>query len=127
LGDFVLPEQRTVQNLIEEAMTKALREKGYSVVERGFAGYENALPVQADIGQLWAYTTPGFWVLTFEFETVVTVKGDVFPTSKEEQVRGYGRKLAQTGVESNWIEAIQIGIDDFIENLKKKLLSAKSE
>ena len=124
MGDFMLPEQRTVQDLVREAMTKALREKGYSVVEQSSASYQNGLPLEADIGTLWAYITPGFWSLTLEFETIVRIKGNVFPTSNEEQIRGYAQMSVQTGAESNWIETIQNGIDDFIKNLKEKLKSA---
>ena len=124
MGDFMLPEQRTVQDLVREAMTKALREKGYSVVEQSSAIDQNGLPLEADIGQLWTYITPGFWSLTLEFETIVRIKGNVFPTSNEEQIRGYAQMSVQTGAESNWIETIQNGIDDFIKNLKEKLKSA---
>ena len=124
MGDFMLPEQRTVQDLVREAMTKALREKGYSVVEQSSASYQNGLPLEADIGQLWTYITPGFWSLTLEFETIVRIKGNVFPTSNEEEIRGYAQMSVQTGAESNWIETIQNGIDDFIKNLKEKLRSA---
>ena len=124
MGDFMLPEQRTVQDLVREAMTKALREKGYSVVEQSSASYQNGLPLEADIGTLWAYITPGFWSLTLEFETIVRIKGNVFPTSNEEEIRGYAQMSVQTGAESNWIETIQNGIDDFIKNLKEKLKSA---
>lgn len=124
MGDFMLPEQRTVQDLVREAMTKALREKGYSVVEQSSASYQNGLPLEADIGQLWTYITPGFWSLTLEFETIVRIKGNVFPTSNEEQIRGYAQMSVQTGAESNWIETIQNGIDDFIKNFKEKLKSA---
>jgi hypothetical protein len=124
MGDFMLPEQRTVQDLVREAMTKALREKGYSVVEQSSAIDQNGLPLEADIGQLWTYITPGFWSLTLEFETIVRIKGNVFPTSNEEEIRGYAQMSVQTGAESNWIETIQNGIDDFIKNLKEKLRSA---
>jgi hypothetical protein len=124
MGDFMLPEQRTVQDLVREAMTKALREKGYSVVEQSSAIHQNGLPLEADIGQLWTYITPGFWSLTLEFETIVRIKGNVFPTSNEEEIRGYAQMSVQTGAESNWIETIQNGIDDFIKNLKEKLKSA---
>lgn len=124
MGDFMLPEQRTVQDLVREAMTKALREKGYSVVEQSSANYQNVLSLEADIGQLWTYITPGFWSLTLEFETIVRIKGNVFPTSNEEEIRGYAQMSVQTGAESNWIETIQNGIDDFIKNLKEKLKSA---
>jgi uncharacterized lipoprotein YajG len=124
MGDFLLPEQRTVQDLVREAMTKALREKGYSVFEQNSANYQNVLPLEADIGQLWSYITPGFWSLSLEFETIVKIKGDVFPTSNEEQIRGYAQMSVQTGAESNWIETIQNGIDDFIKNFKEKLKSA---
>jgi hypothetical protein len=124
MGDFQLPEQRTVQDVVREAMTKALREKGYSVVEQGSASYQNALPLEADIGQLWTYMTPGMWSLTLEFETIVKIRGNVFPTSKEEQIRGYAQMSTQIGSESNYVETMQNGIEDFIKNLKEKLKSA---
>lgn len=127
LGDFLLPEQRTVQDLVREAMTKALREKGYSVVEQGSPAYPNALPLSADINQLWAYMTPGFWSLTLEAETIIAVRGDVFPTSREEKIRGYGRMSAQTGLESNYVEVLQESIEDFVKNLKEKLRQASSD
>jgi hypothetical protein len=126
MGDFMLPEQRTVQDLVREAMTKALREKGYSVVEQNSVAYQNALPLEADIGQLWVYMTPGFWSLTLEFETILKIKGNVFPTSNEEQIRGYAQMSTQVGTESNYIETIQNGIEDFIKNFKEKLKSATS-
>ena len=125
MGDFQLPEQRTVQDVVREAMTKALREKGYSVVEQGSVAYQNALPLEADIGQLWTYMTPGMWSLTLEFETIVKIKGNVFPTSKEEQIRGYAQMSTQIGSESNYVETMQNGIEDFIKNFKEKLKSAK--
>jgi uncharacterized lipoprotein YajG len=127
LGDFLLPEQRTVQDLIREAITKALREKGYSVVEQSSAAYQGALPLEADITQLWAYMTPGFWSLTLESETVVTVNGEVFPASGEEKVKGYGRMSAQAAFESNYVEVVQDAIEDFVKNLKEKLKSPTSE
>jgi len=121
LGDFLLPEQRTVQDLIREAMTKALREKGYSVVEQNSAAYEGALPLEADITQLWAYMTPGFWSLTLESEIKVTVKGEIFPVTREEKIRGYGRMSAQAAFESNYVEVVRAAIEDFVKNLKEKL------
>jgi hypothetical protein len=127
LGDFLLPEQRTVNDLVREAMTKALQEKGYSVVEQDSGNYRNALPLEADIEQLWAYMTPGFWSLTLESETIATIKGNVFPASTEEKIRGYARMSAQAAFESNYIEVIQNGIEDFIKNLKEKLKNATSD
>jgi hypothetical protein len=126
LGDFLLPEGKTVQGFVKEAMSKALREKGYAVVEPRSTDYEKAIPLEAAINQLWTYMTPGFWALTLEFETIVNVQGDVFQNSKEEQIRGYSRLSAQTGAESNYIEVMQNGIDNFIDNFKKKLRDAAS-
>jgi hypothetical protein len=127
LGDFLLPEQRTVNDLVREAMTKALQEKGYSVVEQDSGNYRNALPLEADIEQLWAYMTPGFWSLTLESETIASIKGNVFPASTEEKIRGYARMSVQAAFESNYIEVIQNGIEDFIKNLKEKLKNATSD
>jgi hypothetical protein len=121
LGDFLLPEGKTVQGLVKDALSKALREKGYAVVEASSINYEKAIPLEADINQLWTFMTPGFWALTLEFETIVNIQGDVFQNSNEEQIRGYSRMSAQTGAESNYIEVMQNGIDNFIDNFKKKL------
>lgn len=126
LGDFLLPEGKTVQGVVKEAMSKALREKGYAVIDPGSIDYEKAIPLEADINQLWAYMTPGFWAIKLEFEAIVNIQGDVFRDSNKEKIRGYYLLSAQTGVESNWIEVMQNGIDNFIDNFKKKLRDAAS-
>jgi hypothetical protein len=117
----LLPEGKTVQAVIREAITRALHDRGYSVVDKGSADYEGAMPLRADIRQLWAYVTPGFWSLKLEFEAVVLIQGDPFLTSKEEQLRGYAKLSARTGARSNWIKVMQEGMDDFIDKLKEKL------
>ena len=118
---LLLPEGKTVQIVIREAITRALRDRGYSVVDKESADYEKAMPLQVDIRQLWAHVTPGFWSTKFEFETVVFVQGDPFLTSKGEQLQGYAALSARTGARSNWIKVIQKGMDDFIDKLKEKL------
>ena len=70
---------------------------------------------------------PGFWSFTLESETVVTVKGEVFPASGEEKIRGYGRMSAQAAFESNYVEVVQAAIEDFVKNLKEKLKGSASE
>jgi len=50
----------------------------------------------------------------------------IFQDSKKEQVRGYSRLSAQTGAESNYIEVMQNGIENFIDNLTNKLWNSST-
>ncbi|MFH0879382.1 MAG: flagellar biosynthesis protein, partial [Lentisphaerota bacterium] len=59
MGDILLPEGRTVEQLVREALVKSFRDSGYRVLEAGevAADGEKAIPVEADIEQFWSWCT----------------------------------------------------------------------
>jgi len=52
-----LPEGRTVEQIVRAAVTKALAEQGYAVVDRTSPHFDSALPAQLDIELFWAWFT----------------------------------------------------------------------
>ena len=61
VGDILLPEGRTVEDVTRETLVKALTKKGYRVLKPGDPGYEDAPALSAEIHQFWSWFTPGFW------------------------------------------------------------------
>jgi hypothetical protein len=58
-AEILLPEGRTVEQIVREAATKALAEKGYAVVAEESPEFAQALPVNIEIQQFWSWFTPG--------------------------------------------------------------------
>lgn len=123
LADILLPEGRTVEQIVREAATKALAEKGYAVVAEGSPEFAKALPVNIEIQQFWSWFTPGFFLVSVEFVGIVSLKGEVLAGSNEETVRGYSIINAMAATDSQWQEVMQNGVQDLIEKMKTKLKS----
>ena len=122
LGDIVLPEGRTVCELVKESLTRSFREKGYSVIEPTAPGADKAIPVQAEILQFWSWFTPGFWALSLEFEATVEIKADqVLLHGQDQKVRGYVQLHSQAATTKAWMNTIQKGLQDLNEKVKAEL------
>jgi hypothetical protein len=121
MGDILLPEGRTVEDLVKEALTRSFREAGYRVVEAPAAAGEPVVPVEADIEQFWAWFTPGVLRATLEFEARVNIKGDLPPISTGETVRGDIKLHAAVAGTRQWRNTITKGIESFIEAVKARL------
>ena len=124
LADILLPEGRTVEQVVREATTKAVNEKGYSVVDERSPDYGKALPLQIDIKQFWAWFTPGFVQVSVEFEGILLVRGEALTGRKEEPVRGYAILKGLAATDREWQEVMQMGIADLVANLKAKIRPA---
>ncbi|MFL6570971.1 MAG: hypothetical protein ACJ8G4_04390, partial [Burkholderiales bacterium] len=124
MADILLPEGRTVEQLIREAAIRALAERGYAVVDEKSAQSAKALPLQIDIQQFWSWFSPGFLQISLEFEGILGLKGDVLSSGKEQKVRGYSVYKAMAATDGEWREAIRLGIVDLIEKMKASLKPA---
>ena len=121
LGDILLPEGRTVNLLAQENITRSLRQSGYRVLARDEAGYDQAIPVTVDIRKFWAWVTPGFWAIALEFETEMHITGAIGRLGAGKTVRGYVRNKSGGAKSGVWLETVQLGLADFVTNLKKEL------
>ena len=127
LGDILLPEGRTVEQLAREALIKALNESGYKVISKGEPGYETARPLTAEIDQFWAWVTPGFWEIAMEFEAKVRLVGDWPVADAKRNVRGYARVTGIAGTTEMWTRAMNKGLANFIEAVRAVLRKASAQ
>jgi hypothetical protein len=111
MGDIVLPQGQTVQAKVTDLLREGLKRKGYEVVESA----PNS--VSAEVQQFWTWVTPGFFALSFEAQ--ISCKVTVTAGGKQTSfvVKGYGLNHGQFASDSNWREAYDIAIQDFLKNL----------
>ncbi len=121
LGDILLPEGRTVHDLARESIARAMHESGLRVLSEGDAGWEAASPLQADIQQLWAWMTPGFWAIALDFDMRVRITTDLGFFREGEEAHGAIQLHSQTGGTG------REGLEEFDRDLKKKLALAIHE
>ena len=120
IGDILLPEGRTVEDLVREALVKSFREAGYRVVADD-AKADKAASIEADIEQFWAWFTPGFWAVTLEFEAKVNIKGNVKAFKEGKMVRGYVLLHSQAAVTGAWLNTLNKGLENFTGEVKAEL------
>ena len=126
LGDILLPEGETVEKLTASALASALKEKGYRVVSAGEPGYDEALPLSANINQFWGWFTPGFWTIKLEYRADVELTGDWPLTGDKRTVGGNSRYSGLAADTSAWRQLMNDGLSNLIQNLGSMLRPATS-
>jgi len=88
-----LPEGRTVEQIVRAAVTKALAEQGYGVVDGTSPHFDKALPVQLDI----ELSGPGSHrhlrqpLAQVQFRSMLILKSEALTGRKEAGIAGYRR------------------------------------
>jgi hypothetical protein len=121
MSDILLPEGRTVELVVREAVTKALREKGYNVVEPASPEAAKALPLEVDIQQFWMWMTPGVFAITLEQRGIVTMNSVALVGGEAVVVQGYAKVSTMAATDEEWKKTITQGVNDLIEQMKAKL------
>ena len=121
MADILLPEGRTVEQLVREAVATAVQEKGYAVVNEQSPAFARALPLAVDIQQFWSWATPGFWQVSAEFEGILLLKSEALLVSPQEAVRGYGIVKGMAITDDVWQQVMQQGIADLVAQVKAKV------
>jgi len=121
LGDILLPEGKTVNQLIDATLRQAFVENGYKVISSKEQITNNTYIVDAQINKLWSWMNPGFWGITLstEISTDIAIKSSSSVDKKIITVKA--SDTFQTGTESNWIEVMQNALKAYITELKLKL------
>ncbi len=121
LGDVVLPENRTVVDVVREAARRALQERGWAVVEPASGEYARALPLSLDVDQFWAWFTPGFWAVTVRFVGLVEMTGDPLIGATSSQAAATSAVETGAAFESVWAETITKGVEDLTAKMKERI------
>jgi hypothetical protein len=125
LGDILLPEGRTVTQVVEEALRWSLQEAGYRVVGKEDPEASTAIPLEADIEQFWAWFRPGFAEVAVEFESSVRLTSPPLPALQSGPVKGTSRVTGMAATSGTWQEAVTRGVDDFARNARERLRALK--
>ncbi|HYC55613.1 MAG TPA: flagellar biosynthesis protein [Candidatus Binatia bacterium] len=121
LGDILLPEGRTVEQLTREALTAGLREGGIRVVEPGDVDYDSAVPFEADIEKFWSWFTPGFWAITLEFQSEVRVSSAVAGLSPTAvTLHGAASDSGQAATGGAWQKVMNAGLADLVRDCREQ-------
>jgi uncharacterized lipoprotein YajG len=126
LGDVLLPEGRTVQAVVRDAVAKALTEQGFEVVDEKSPNFARAIPVKVDIDQFWAWFTPGFVQVSLEFRGLLMLRAEPLTGKPEDAVKGYALVKGAGATDSTWREVIVAGVDDLVKNLRAAIKPAGS-
>lgn len=126
LGDILLPEGRTVEQLAGEAITAAFRKAGYRVVGQNQPEFATATPVDAEVVEFWSWMTPGFAKITLDFRALIRIKTALpglpqpLVIEASNQVRGGSAKT------SAWVKTIDGGLNALVQNLSTALAGSSA-
>jgi len=115
MGDILLEERQTVQQVIYEATKNSLSSIGYAVVDKQEQAKPEAIVLDISIDKFWAWMTPGFWAISLESEITTTNNIAVPKKEKPIVVMATARNSCQAATDGNWRKAFKMVIDDFIE------------
>jgi hypothetical protein len=122
LGDVLLEQGKTVEGVVRENLTAALRKAGYDVREPGTAG-ASPIFVDARIRKFWAWFQPGFWAVTLKanIETDLAISGSNPPVNVSVSAEQSGM-IAGDGM---WVEVVGKALQAYREQAAAKTAGVK--
>ena len=114
LGDILLPEGRTVVDVVRSNLIAVLSEKGYRVVQSSDG---DAIPVEVSIRQFWSWFTPGFWAAKVEFKAELAFSGSLPGLGSGAVIEGYAHQRHQAATSGAWLQTIEVGLGDLRRNI----------
>jgi len=121
LGDILLPEGKTVNLLIDEALRQAFTESGYKVISSKEQINNNTYVIDAQINKLWSWMNPGFWAITLSTEISTNISFKNNSSSDNKIINVKASDTFQSGSEDNWLEVMQSALKTYKTELKLKL------
>lgn len=110
LGDVLLQQGQTVQDVVRENLAAALEQSGYRVESQADAG-TNPVLLDVQIKKFWSWFQPGFWAITLhsDIATVLQVEGG----GASFEIQAHAEDKRQVATEHAWMEITQQGLDQF--------------
>ncbi|NNL66898.1 MAG: hypothetical protein HKP30_11685 [Myxococcales bacterium] len=129
-GNVVLADGATVESLVADVLTQALRRAGYRVLEPGGPGHASAAPVEADVTQFWGslreprsgggYASRGSY--RFEFRIAVRVLAAI-PGLREGQTiaaEGFAARDGRNAI--YWSPALRSALASFDAAVRERVV-----
>jgi len=110
LGDVLLQEGQTVETVVRQSLSDALRQAGYQVVQAD-GGKTPDLVVDAHIKQFWAYLRPGFWAITVSADIATNL--DISGRADPLRISVHNEDARQIVTDGAWIEVVQKALQSY--------------
>ncbi|MEX2497167.1 MAG: hypothetical protein WD448_13815 [Woeseia sp.] len=117
IGDILLPEGDTVTELVKDTVANAFRKSGYRVIDGADPAFANAVPIEVDINEFWAWMQPGFWQITLHHRASIALSGPLDALTGTNDVRSEVTEGFQTASGGNWAKTIDAGLAQLSSNI----------
>lgn len=121
IGTLYLEDNKTVEQFTREAVSRTLKQNGYTLIENKGKIKEDTVIADIQITKFWTWHTPGIWDIDIksEIEHIVTLKRN----GKQDKLRvnGLGTTKKSIGTYEAYQQSIRAAHENLLKNLKKKL------
>jgi hypothetical protein len=114
MGDILLEGGDTVETLARGLVENGLRERGYRILAAGEPVPADALRLQVDVNEFWAWFSPGFWAVSMEAKLRFDIQAEGPAGSQSFSIPAYGINKGQSGREANWRLAYDRAFEDYL-------------
>jgi len=119
LGDVVLAEGQTVETVVRDALSVALRDAGFRVLGPQEQPQPDTLKLDVSVERFWAWMNPGFTALSFKSEIATDIQVTQGNRQEKKTVNASGELSAQMGTLSKWREVLTRALRDYIKNARE--------
>ena len=121
LGDILLNEGQTVNSVIKNTFTQALKEKGYRILDTKEQITPKTYVADINIMKFWSWMNPGFFAITISSEIETIIKLKKADSSEPYTLYAKAADTFQTGMESNYIEIMEKSLKAYAEKVKEEI------
>lgn len=114
LGDVLLEDGQTVEGIVRDNLTSALRDAGYAVVD-GAPSNTSTLIVDVHIKQFWAWFQPGFWAIKLNADIATEL---AFEGAPSRTITVHVEDKRQMAPERAWMEIVTQALDAYRAEIK---------
>ncbi len=114
-ANVFLEPDRTVEMIVGDAISRALREAGFRVLRDGDNGFERAVPIQIAIEQLWLMKSPPNASPYVRGEIRARLTGPLPGLEVGKVVESYGRIVRGGYTRGMWRQALTQALDGLTE------------
>ncbi len=128
LGGVLLPQWRTVAQLVQDALSTALKKKGYRVLRPIDSGYAEAPRLAADIKEFWTWSAYGGpYALGLAHRYRIQLLGPWPITNSETELKSQVKRADPLGSDELWQTTVEAGLADLVANLGQRLKAPPTE
>lgn len=103
-GDLLLPQGRTVEDVVRDNLGVALQQAGLQVLADPAAAPADALRIDVRVKAFWSWINPGFWAITANGRIVTEFDIEGRPAATRVAVEHHEPRQLMT--ESAWLEVM---------------------